>query len=162
MSWPNRRFLTALALAVLLALPAISRTEPAAATPAPPGDGLSGTWQVSRICLSICLSPPGVLKLVHPLHAATGVFVTSDPTSQVLYRIGTQVLVHGPKDSSVLTIRTLGRLMSGVGVGADGSTFTTTWRCIAPAAPVPTVPGVTSMHLTITKPAEAPMAITLC
>jgi hypothetical protein len=162
MRWPIQYILAALAIATPLALANISGTEQAAAIAVPARDGLSGTWQVSRICLSICLSPQGVLKVVRPLHARTGVFVTSDPTPQVLYRLGTQVLVHGPKDSSVLTIRTPGLLMSGSGVGADGSTFTTTWRCIAPAAPAAAVSGATSPHLAITVPGDAPTAITLC
>jgi hypothetical protein len=105
------------------ALPAAARQAPTAP------DGLSGTWRVSRTCLTICTSPQPVLKVVH--HLSGRVFVTAGAVRQTLYLTGTQVLVHGPKDSLILTVRTRGQLMSGYGVGTDGSTFTSTWRCVA-------------------------------
>lgn len=141
---PYRR-LTMLALAVGLSLLVAAATMPAnGATAAPASDGLSGTWQVSRTCLTICVSPKPVLKVVSHLYGA--VFTTGGPTPQMLYRIGKQVLVHGPKDSLLLNVETRGVLMSGRGVGADGSTFETTWRCVAaPATPVATVTTVTAV-----------------
>jgi hypothetical protein len=162
MRWSIRNLLASLALTAQLGVPSIFGMGTAAAA-APPRDGISGTWQVSQICLSICVSPPGVLKIVRPLH--TNVFITSDPTPQILYRIGMQVLVHGPKGSSLLTIRTPGGMMSGSGVGVDGSTFITTWRCIAPpGAPVPgqSATSIHATHATMIRPEEAPKAITVC
>lgn len=134
MLYPHRRILAALATTIPLFILAVSATGPAAAvTPAP--DGLSGTWQVSRTCLTVCVSPKPVRKVVS--HLQGDVFVTGSHPRQVLYRLGMQVLVHGLKDSLLLAIKTPGLLMSGFGVGADGSTFTTTWRCVAP-------PGITA------------------
>ena len=126
----RRRSLAAL-LTVIWALSWVAAsTLPAAArqTPTAP-DGLSGTWRVSRACLTICVSPKPVLKVVH--HLTGQVFVTEGTVRQTLYLTGTQVLVHGPKDSLILTVRTLGQAMDGYVVGNDGSTFTTTWRCVA-------------------------------
>jgi hypothetical protein len=133
----------------------------ASATPAPPGDGLSGTWQVSRFCLNVCVSPKSVLKVVH--HWVGAVFVTAGNSPQVLYQLKTpEVLVHGPKDSSVLTIVSRGQLMRGSGVGADGSTFETTWRCIAPAGPAALAPARILAGVSFTKPARAPAARGFC
>jgi hypothetical protein len=102
-------------------------------------DGLSGTWRVSRVCLAGCVAPPPALRVVH--HVRGDVYMTDQPTPQVLYRLGKQVLVHGVADSSVLAIQTPGQLMSGSGVGANGSTFTVTWRCVAPpSSPTPVAP----------------------
>ena len=134
-----RAALIALAMTALLTMPA---SGPAAAASAPGADGLSGTWRVSRICLTICASPNPVLKVVS--HLAGNVFATSGSTRQVFYRIGTQVLVHGPKDSLLLTIQTAGQLMSGFGVGADGSTFKTTWQCVAAKSGVNNALGVSA------------------
>lgn len=175
------RRLTALALTVGLALLITSATMPAAgATAAPSSDGLSGTWQVSRTCLTICVNPKPVLKVVSHLYGA--VFTTGGPTPQMLYRIGKQVLVHGPKDSLLLNVETHGVLMRGRGVGADGSTFETTWRCVAAAAtpvasatPVATVTTVTAVTTATpgagaaaplgiggTRPQRLPLGISRC
>lgn len=95
-------------------------------------DRLSGAWRISRVCLSGCVSPPAVIKVVRP--RGSGVFTASGHGTQILYQIGNQVLVHGGQDSSLLTVQTPGRLMKGVGVGADGQTFTTIWECVTAAA----------------------------
>ncbi len=161
MRWPFRRILALLTITVPLSLLTASAMGSASATPAPPGDGLSGTWQVSRICPNVCVSPQPVLKVVR--HWEGAVFVTAGSTPQVLYQLKTQeVLVHGPKDSSVLTVRSRGQLMSGSGVGADGSTFETTWRCIAPAGPAAVAPARTLAGVSFTKPAQAPAARGFC
>jgi len=160
MRWPRLHILAALALALPLFLLTVSGTRSAGGTPASPSDGLSGTWQVSRLCLTLCVSPKPVLKTVRHWHDT--VFETSNRPPQILYRIGTQVLVHGPKDSLVLTIRERGMLMSGSGVGADGSTFGTTWRCVAPAGSVSIIQSVTPADVAGTRPAVAPLAMTLC
>jgi hypothetical protein len=145
---------------MLLSLVTTSGTVPAAAIPSVPGDGLSGTWQVSRVCLTICVSPPPVLKLVRHWHDE--VFVTAGPTSQVLYRVGLQVVVHGPKDSLSLTVRARGLLMSGFGVGADGSTFQTTWRCVAAPPTAASAPGASQANASFSSPAQVPAAKTVC
>jgi hypothetical protein len=160
MRWPQRHILAALALALPLSLLTVSGTRSAAGIPASPSDGLSGTWQISRLCLTICVSPKPVLKTVRHWHDA--VFETVSRPPQILYRIGTQVLVHGPKDSLVLTILTRGMLMSGSGVGADGSTFDTTWRCVTPAGPGSIIQSAAPVDVAGTRPAVAPLAMTLC
>lgn len=149
------------------ALPLASGATVAAVTVAA-GDGLSGTWQVSRVCLAICVSPRPVLKVVR--HWQGAVFMTTNHPPQVLYRMGMQVLVHGPKDSLLLTIRSLGRLMSGSGVGADGSTFKTTWRCVAAAGAVTvttrmapsSLSAVQSSSVSAVRLRQAPLAIEVC
>jgi len=160
MRWPQRHILAALILALPLSLLTVSGTRSAAGIAASSSDGLSGTWQVSRHCLTICVSPKPVLKTVRHWHDA--VFETDSRPPQILYRIGTQVLVHGPKDSLVLTIVTHGMLMSGSGVGADGSTFDTTWRCVAPAGSVSIIQSAAPASVAGTRPAVAPLAMTLC
>ncbi len=126
----RRRSLIALLTAICALSWAAASALPAAARQAPTApDGLSGTWRVSRTCLTICASPKPALKVVH--HLRGQVFVTEGTVRQTLYLTGTQVLVHGPKDSLILTVRALGQAMDGYGVGNDGSTFTTAWRCVA-------------------------------
>lgn len=139
----HRSMAAACAIALSLSLLTTLVTRASATTiPATQGDGLSGTWQVSRVCLTICVSPRPVLKVVR--HQSGDVFMTTSHPSQVLYRMGMQVLVHSPKDSLLLTIKTPGVLMSGRGVGADGSTFQSTWRCVAP----PSSPATTTITAT--------------
>jgi hypothetical protein len=152
--------LAALALMMPLSLLTSSAIGSAAAVPPPAGDGLSGTWQVSRVCLTICISPRPVLKVVRRFQGA--VFMTGGPAPQVLYLLKTQVLVHGSKDSLVLTIGSRGLLMSGPGVGADGSTFETAWRCVAPAGSAAIAPGLPLGHVTFTNPAREPLGMGLC
>lgn len=137
--------------AVAVSLPVLVAGTAAPANAAPARDILSGTWRVSRTCLTVCVSPPPVLKVVH--HLDGDVYATNSQPPQMLLRMGMQVLVHGPKDSLLLNIRNPGRLMSGSGVGADGSTFTTTWRCVAPRAAT-TVPGATGALFSAARPAR--------
>ena len=127
MAYPFRRALAALLLFSLLVA---MMSRPFAAAQAAASDGLSGAWQVSRTCLTLCVSPRPVLKIVR--HLSGDVFMTKGHAPDVLYRLGYQVLVHSPTDSLLLTVVTPGQLMSGSGVGANGSTFRTTWRCVAP------------------------------
>lgn len=157
MTHAYRSLLVALPLALLLS----TLTVPAAGLKAAaPIDVLSGTWRVSRICLTICVSPKPVLKVVH--HLSGDVYTTADSPPQMLYLIRRQVLVHGPNDSLLLTIETPGRLMHGVGVGADGSTFTTTWRCIAALESATPVSGTTPASSTATRPARVPIGRGAC
>ena len=113
----------------------ISAMAPTAAAPGPVTASLAGTWRVSRTCVSACTGSTTVTEVVRPY--APHVFMAHGGLTRVLYQIGNQVLVHGAASSSLLTIRIPGRLMSGSSVGADGSTFTTSWRCVA--APTSTV-----------------------
>ena len=107
----------------------ISSMAPAAAAPGPVTTSLAGTWRVSRTCLSGCAGSTMVTEVVRPY--APHVFMARGRLTLVLYQIRNQVLVHGATSSSLLAIRIPGQLMSGSGVGADGSTFTTSWRCVA-------------------------------
>jgi hypothetical protein len=131
------------------------------AAPAPAGDGLSGTWRVSRTCLTYCVSTPPARRVV-VRHQHGDVYITAAQPPQVLSRLGGKVLVHGPKDSLLLTIDSPGRLMSGVGVGADGSTFKTTWQCIAPARSSVAIPGNKPARIDATNPALMPAAMGAC
>ncbi len=157
--WPRRVRAT---LALTLSFVVLTATTPAPVTtptPTQQSDGLSGTWRVTRVCLAICVTPPPALKVVR--HVRGDIFMTGPPTPQVLYRMGAQVLVHGPKDSSLLAIESPGRLMSGRGVGNDGSSFTVTWRCVAAPAPAPAA-GVRLTGLTATRPGRALAAMEGC
>ena len=108
---------------------AVSAITPAAAAPASAATSLAGTWRVSRTCVSGCTGSTTVTEVVRPY--APHVFMARGGLTLVLYQTRNQVLVHGSRSSSLLTIRIAGQLMSGAGVGADGSTFTTSWRCVA-------------------------------
>src|SRR5437868_6500984 len=108
---------------------AVFASAPAAAAPGAASASLAGTWRVSRTCVSGCAGSTTVTEVVRPY--APHVFMAHGGLTLVLYQIGNQVLVHGAASSSLLTIRMPGRLMSGSSVGADGSTFTTSWRCVA-------------------------------
>jgi hypothetical protein len=138
----HARSLAALTVLLPLSLSVMAAAPPlAAASPVAANDVLSGTWQVTRTCLTVCVSPPPALKVVR--HVRGDVYMTEGLSPQVLYRVGDQVLVHGPTDSSLLTITTPRQLMRGVGVAANGSTFRSTWRCVAPpkaAAAITMVP----------------------
>lgn len=150
--------LVAFSLALLLSTLAVPAARLKAA--AAPVDVLSGTWRVSRTCLTICVSPKPVLKVVH--HLSGDVYTTAARPPQMLYLIGRQVLVHGPNDSLLLTIDTPRLLMQGLGVGADGSTFETTWRCIAALASATPVSGASPASRTATRPAHVPMGRGAC
>jgi hypothetical protein len=115
---------------------AVSTIAPAAAAPGRATPSLAGTWRVSRTCVSGCAGSTTVLEVVRPY--APHVFMARGGLTLVLYQIGNQVLVHGAKASSLLTIRIPGQLMSGSSVGANGSTLTTAWRCVAAPAPTST------------------------
>ena len=108
---------------------AVSAMAPAAAAPGPAIPSLYGTWQVSRTCVAGCAGSTTVTEVVR--RYAPGVFMAHGGLTLVLYQIRNQVLVHGATSSSLLTIRIPGQLMSGSSVGAHGSTFTTSWRCVA-------------------------------
>jgi hypothetical protein len=103
-----------------------------AAIAAPPKDGLSGTWQVTRKCVSGCSGTTSFSESVRALSA--NVFQATGRSRFVLYRTGTgTVLAHSSTSSLLLTVRTRGVLMDGPGVDQGGMTFVTTWRCTATA-----------------------------
>jgi hypothetical protein len=131
----------------------ISSMAPAAAAPGPVTASLAGTWRVSRTCISGCAGSTTVTEVVRSY--APHVFMAHGGLTLVLYQIGNQVLVHGAASSSLLTIRMPGRLMSGSSVGADGSTFTTSWRCVA----APTSTASTSGARTAGSTREGPQVI---
>lgn len=122
------------ALALILA--ALTPAHAGAAVPHA-ADGLSGTWQITRTCLAGCHGVTHTTALVRPVatdvFTATGHTSTGVAVSLVLYRLKAHVLVHGVKDSSLLTIEAPGQRMRGAGVGVNGSTFTTLWQCVSPA-----------------------------
>lgn len=131
-----------------------------AAAPAPLGDVLSGRWKVSRVCLTICTNPPPSVKVVHRVNGP--VYATDAQPPQYLYQMGRQVLVHGPKDSLLLTLDPHGRLMTGDGVGADGSTFKTTWRCVSPPPTPSATQAMRPAGIQASGPAHAPLAMEAC
>ena len=73
--------------------------------------------------------------------SGANVFAATGSATLVLYRMGNQVLVHAAAQSSLLTIRVPGQLMSGAGVDEQGNTFKTTWRCLVGAAGSASAPG---------------------
>jgi hypothetical protein len=131
----------------------ISAVAPAAAAPDPVTTSLAGTWRVSRTCVAGCAGSTTVTEVVRPY--VPHVFMAHGGLTLVLYQIRNQVLVHGATSSSLLTIRIPGRLLSGSGVGADGSTFTTAWRCVA----APTSTASTSGARTAGRPMEGPQVV---
>ena len=121
----SRRYVPSAAISLAaLALASVAL----AAAPAS-SDGLSGTWQVHRTCVTGCTGSTTTREVVSP--HGNNVFTATGATEMALYRIGSQVLVHSAKASSLLTIRTTGQLMSGVTVDGSGNTYTITWRCVA-------------------------------
>jgi len=125
--------------ACILVTLVVSTMAPAAAAPGPATTSLAGTWRVSRTCVSGCAGSTTVTEVVRPY--APHVFMAHGGLTLVLYQIGNRVLVHGAASSSLLTIRIPGQLMSGSSVGADGSTFTTSWRCVAAPTSTASTPG---------------------
>ena len=112
---------------------AFVRGVSAGAAPAADRDNLSGTWQVSRVCVSGCVGTTTLTEVVHPYRSA--VFMATGSASMVLYRLTKlKVLVHAATSSSLLNIRISGQLMRGPGVDQSGNTFVATWRCVAASA----------------------------
>src|SRR5919201_6180803 len=134
----------------------ISSMVPAAAAPGPVTASLAGTWRVSRTCISGCAGSTTVTEVVRSY--APHVFMAHGRLTLVLYQIGNQVLVHGAASSSLLTIRIPGRLMSGSSVGADGSTFTASWRCVAAPTSTASTSGAPMAGSTREGPQVAPGA----
>jgi hypothetical protein len=123
----------------LIALTCVG-TASAGTAPAGASDHLSGTWQVSRTCISGCTGTTKLTEVVQPFGGA--VYRATGSATMLLYRIDAQkVLVHAATSSSLLTIRVPGRLMRGPGVAQDGSTFRATWRCIAAPSAQESTPG---------------------
>lgn len=155
----SRRRVLALTALSLLAL-ASPVAAPASAAPVPQRDVLSGQWQVTRTCAYGCAGSTSVHKTVH--RRAGNVYVATGGPTQMLYRMGRQVLVHGPKDSSLLTIAMPGKLMKGSGVAQDGSTFTVEWRCTAAPKAASGVSQVRITGASAERPGVAPMALDIC
>ncbi|MBV9280106.1 MAG: hypothetical protein JOZ41_08505 [Chloroflexi bacterium] len=127
-----RRYVWGAAALALVALTSAHAVSAATASVAA-GDDLSGTWQVTRACVSGCTGTTTFTEKVRPYRGT--VFTATGGLTMVLYRIGTQkVLVHAAKSSSLLTIRTSGQLMRGPSVDQAGNALTVTWRCVAAPA----------------------------
>jgi hypothetical protein len=92
----------------------------------PSAVSLSGTWQVKRTCIAFCTGS----KVSKEKVSAKGnnIYSASGDKDLMLYVLGKQVLVHDTDETSLLSVASSGRQMSGSGVGADGSTFTVVWR----------------------------------
>lgn len=153
----SQRYLLAL---VTLALLAISPAAPVAAAPSHSGDLLSGTWQIKRVCVTRCHGSTSSTVTVGAMggnvFTARGKTSGGKPVNMVLYRLQMTVLVHGAKDSSLLTIQNPGQRMHGTGVSVDGSTFTSTWQCVATSVPTGSTAG--SGQATAGRPFTAPSA----
>jgi hypothetical protein len=160
MAWNHKPRHLLAAIGIAFGVLAGSAMPVTAAAPAPLGDVLSGRWKVSRSCLTICTSPPPSVKTVHRVKGS--VYTTDGQPPQYLYQLGRQVLVHGPKDSLLLTLDPHGRLMTGDGVGADGSTFKTTWRCVSPRPTPSATQAMSRDGLQASGPGHAPLAMEAC
>ena len=139
---------------------AVSAMAPAAAAPSPATTSLAGTWRVSRTCVAGCVGSTTVTEVVRPY--APHVFMARGGLTLVLYQIGNQVLVHGATSSSLLTIRIPGQMMNGSTVGANGSTFTTSWRCVAAPTSTASPAGSRTAGITQEGPRVAPRARVHC
>ena len=155
----SRRGVLALTALSLLAL-ASPDAAPASAAPVPQRDVLSGQWQVTRTCASGCAGSTSVHKTVH--RRAGNVYVATGGPTQLLYRMGMQVLVHGPKDSSLLTITMPGKLMKGSGVAQDGSTFAVEWRCTAAPKAASGASRASFASTPAERPVLPPLALDIC
>ena len=124
----HRSPLLACLFAAVLALAA---ALPASAAPKHSSASLAGTWQVKRSCMAGCKGTTTATETVSP-HGAN-IFLASGSADLALYLVGKQVLVHSENETTLLTIKTSGQLMSGSGIADDGSTFSSTWRCTAAA-----------------------------
>jgi hypothetical protein len=146
-------------VAAALALSALTLVcAPANAAPVSQSDNLSGTWQVSRTCVSGCTGTTTLTELVRPYRGAVDMATGSVP--MVLYRIGKhKVLVHAATSSSLLSILVPGQLMRGPSVDQMGNTLRSTWRCIA----APAVRGSTRGSLAKgLRPEVAPSSRPIC
>jgi hypothetical protein len=139
---------------------AVSAVVPAAAAPGPAAPSLAGTWRVSRTCVSGCVGSTTVTEVVRPY--APHVFMAHGGLTLVLYQVGNQVLVHGATSSSLLAIRVAGQLMSGSSVGANGRTFTTSWRCVAAPTSTTSTSGARMAGITREGPRVVPGARVHC
>ena len=120
-------------LACLLAAAlAVAAALPASAAPKHSSTSLTGTWQVKRRCIAGCKGTTTATETVSA-HGAN-VFLASGSADLALYLVGKQVLVHSQDETTLLTIKTPGQLMSGSGIAGNGSTFSSTWRCTAAAS----------------------------
>src|SRR2546423_14121480 len=146
--------------ACILVTLVVSTMAPAAAAPGPATTSLAGTWRVSRTCVSGCTGSTTVTEVVRSY--APHVFMARGGLSLVLYQVGNQVLVHGATSSSLLAIRIPGQLMSGSSVGTNGSTFTTSWRCVAAPTSTASPAGARPAGSTREGPQVAPRARVHC
>ena len=118
------------ALCLLLAIAPFVAPPVRAARSQATHDLLVGTWQVHRTCVTGCSQSVGATVTVtaqgHHAYAGAG---SQQPLE--LYQISsTQVVVHAKSASSLLTIKTRGQYMRGIGVGKHGETFVTEWHCL--------------------------------
>lgn len=123
---------TSLLAGLVLAATTFPFVTPASGALEHAGVTLAGTWQVKRTCMTGCTGSKLSVEVVRS-HGGN-IFLATGGAAMALYLLDKQVLVHSSAASTLLTIETPGRLMSGPGIAADGSTFISTWRCIAPPA----------------------------
>src|SRR2546423_15681384 len=97
--------------ACILVTLVVSTMAPAAAAPAPGTTSLSGTWRVSRTCVSGCAGSTTVTEVVRPY--APHVFMARGGLTPGRYQIGNQALVHRARASPPLTVSIPGQLISG-------------------------------------------------
>lgn len=151
-------------LAALLA-PAVtvlmcSAPLPAAAAPSTAHDILSGRWQISHTCLSGCTGRQQFDEVIR--HRAGNVYAGRGGEPEMLYQLGSRVLVHAPSNSVLLTVRQPRILMSGVGITADGATFDVTWRCAGKATTTGAGSGAATAGISAEGSRAVPAAVEVC
>lgn len=113
----------------------LARPGPAHTAPMGIGDGITGTWQVTRSCVSGCVGSTVKMEVVRPFPYQGNVHTATGGATLALYTIGKRkVLVHGAASSTILTIVRLGHRMRGPGIDGHGNTFVSIWRCVSPPA----------------------------
>ncbi len=155
----SHRHAPALAMLVVPAMLILAccAAAPVAAAPAAPHDVLSGRWVVSHVCLTLCKGSERFSEAIR--HREGSVYMGTGGEAEVLYQMGSQVLVHAPDNSVVLTIRQPRQFMTGQGVTSTGATFSVTWRCVAaPGAQ----PKATTSALAAGRSDDAPQAREVC
>jgi hypothetical protein len=149
---------SALALLVVPAMMtlAFGAAAPVTAAPAALHDVLSGRWLVSHTCLTLCKGSQHFSEVIR--HRAGDVYVGTGGEAETLYQMGSQVLVHAPDNSVVLSIRQPRRFMTGQGITSSGATFSVTWRCVARGAQ----PKATTSAPAMGRSDAAPQASEIC
>ncbi|PZR97594.1 MAG: hypothetical protein DLM70_19040 [Chloroflexi bacterium] len=96
-------------------------------------DGISGTWRVTRVCVSGCSGRTTGTEVIAPVQYRANVHLGTGNSSLVLFTIGKRrILVHSATTSTLLNVVVPGVRMRGPSIDTRDNTFVSTWICIRP------------------------------